>query len=1466
MEEFFIPVQASDLELEPSDNRFYVQSKLEPGYMAESQLLSLVSGVKDRLRYNSKDIIDHQNFDSLYSVTCGSKLNELNGKAVQKMTEALTHGLSNLLRSLSKVNSTSDDAKEYRNAVKMYCFLLTSIVNEMEQNVKTNLNINGKKKTARKSKDEDDNDANVWDWSNFKERVVTALLEVLETPAVFQLWPVASPEKDFGSMLFTSACTLLETKENFSRGNSDLSDAVFRIFSLCVANFDMTDRGSSSIMHLLHNFEHTPPVLANLLAVSVNGYNNGKALLVDVLREIGRLDLRIVARDNTGAKNISSFLEEVAERLPKQVLGQVSLLLPHLNGESYLIRNGVINLIGQVIEKAFEPSSASSSKSGGTKKNRKKPARRCRRTHDSDEEEEESSEEEEDEKHGGDEKEEDEERGENDKDANMTAAMVESSRLELFALLMARAHDVTSFTRAKVLQQLARLAQARALPLNHLAAVASVAADRLLDKSSQVRKCAVALLTTLLQFNPFAANLSKENFREQLQSKATVYKAKLEKRQAVQQQANATQEVKPQAAAGQMAAIAEQDGDEEDKNDEGDDDHEADGNEAAASAPALTDKAKAVAESREDEELQKDRNLLDFLYEAVQFITTLDKCVPVLTDLLGSQSCSDVLECIHFFHTANEFQLDAAPQGIREMLALIWSKEAAVVEAVIDAYRRLYIGTYDFSSVRDVQAGLAHSVARNLIGLTYAAPLSYLTSLEELMSRLMHKNQVPKPVVAALWDIFGSSAAEDEAYRIGAITLLSMLVSADPTLVVKNLPVLVSVGLGSRAHSDLRLARCTCVLLQKLTRKHIDEIAPSVKQRLEQKLTAVVCSSPTEDHAKEWFGAAEQAIATIFVLCRRPEEVCQGLLVALTHKVFANESPEHAAQSSVGNAEQLSKVFFLVGHVAIKLLLYLEQLEARAKQAKSAARAAKNKALAKQSSRQQGGSKKGQKPAAASSAIEEELAVGASEDFAVEQLREEAEVTLLSAERGRTNLLGVFGTLVTNVVANRSKYCHLQLQSSAVLAMCKLMCVSSEFCDTNLQLLFTVLTRATDPALRANVMVALGDMAYRFPNLVEPWSQHMYSCLCDKDENVRLHGLMVLIHLILNDMHKAKKPIADIAKCLTDKNKRISDLAQVFFHELSRKGKNPIYNILPDVISRLSSDADVDADAFRFILKFLMGFIQKDKQTESLVEKLCHRFNTLHMDAQSLPQDLRLAEVQEATEGTEGTEGTAQEDTSEKKAVEPLDANALIIKQCRDIAYCLSQLSYSSPAVFKKLIDHFREYKNKLGDVEVYKCFAAIVAKTRKLAKAETKELIDDFERNLKETHEKLLDEQQTAHNARNALKSGLSAIFCSDDEVEEVDEAKSPAAVKQEGKAGQFEFEAEGQEDSEDEPLSKEPAQRKRGKAAAKPKGKTAAKKAVAAKKKAPPKKAAPSRRGRRRTEPESSEDSEDLLVSESD
>ena len=67
------------------------------------------------------------------------------------------------------------------------------------------------------------------------------------------------------------------------------------------------------------------------------------------------------------------------------------------------------------------------------------------------------------------------------------------------------------------------------------------------------------------------------------------------------------------------------------------------------------------------------------------------KSLPILCQLLGSKTNSDILETINFFIAAHEFGLNQSEEGIRRMAALIWSRDPVVKKAVVGAFERLYI-------------------------------------------------------------------------------------------------------------------------------------------------------------------------------------------------------------------------------------------------------------------------------------------------------------------------------------------------------------------------------------------------------------------------------------------------------------------------------------------------------------------------------------------------------------------------------------------------------------------------------------------------------------------------------------------------------------------------------------------------------------------------------------------------------
>lgn len=131
------------------------------------------------------------------------------------------------------------------------------------------------------------------------------------------------------------------------------------------------------------------------------------------------------------------------------------------------------------------------------------------------------------------------------------------------------------------------------------------------------------------------------------------------------------------------------------------------------------------------------------------------------------------------------------------------------------------------------------------------------------------------------------------------------------------------------------------------------------------------------------------------------------------------------------------------------------------------------------------------------------------------------------------------------------------------MAFSKFLCVSSRFCDEHHRLLFKILETSKDANIRSNIVIALGDVAVSFNNIVDENSNELYKGLSDANFVVKKNTLMVLTHLILNGMIKVKGQLGEMAKCLEDAEPRIADLAKLFFDELSTKD-NAIYNNLPD--------------------------------------------------------------------------------------------------------------------------------------------------------------------------------------------------------------------------------------------------------------------------------------------------------------
>jgi len=804
------------------------------------------------------------------------------------------------------------------------------------------------------------------------------------------------------------------------------------------------------------------------------------------------------------------------------------------------------------------------------------------------------------------------ERGENQK-TQMNA---------FFDVLEERFLDINPYCRCRTMQVYVKLCELDQKFPKRRQRAAELACRSLEDKSSHVRRNAIKLLGTLIRTHPFTAlhgaQLARKDWQERLEkveSELNALKPPVDAPGLDGEKGNTTVDPALLDDATQLESPKKQN-------------------------PAeMTEEEKAAAirkaqeEAATSEAIEKLTLTKRYYSEALKFIDVLHEATGTICQLLGSKNKSEVIEAMDYFEIGDAYNIEQNKVGIRRMLRLIWTKgnsdEGKGVQThLIEAYKRLFFEAPDSFSPNDA----ANYIARNMISLTFGATPAELTSLEQLLATMMKGGLIPDIVIAKLWQVYGVQKREiSRTQRRGAIIVLGMLATANPEIVVGEMETMLRTGLGAHGRADLQLAKFTCVALRRINptgRQAKDSAKFSRLPNDHAMLVKLAAITEVPSESKEWYGLAEQAINAIYAISRHPDVLCSEIIRRKTRAVFSpqtsrpssrdetqaapipttgNASDEAedvtvmpltqqvqtspAKKQKKDNAVALSQLLFIVGHVAIKQIVHLELCELdfkRRKQEKEKSAQAAKELSASTSSRKSSAQVKDK------SKVEEEgdemdLIGGTSEDDFTEVMALIRERELLY---GQDSLLAMFGPMVSEICASNTTYKDRGLQQAATLCLAKLMCVSSEYCEANLPLLITIMERSADATVRSNAVIALGDMAVCFNHLIDENTDFLYRRLADPEPSVKRTCLMTLTFLILAGQVKVKGQLGEMAKCLEDEDKRIADLARMFFTELSTKD-NAVYNHFVDMFSLLSTDKDMDEESFKRIMRFLLGFVEK---------------------------------------------------------------------------------------------------------------------------------------------------------------------------------------------------------------------------------------------------------------------------------
>jgi hypothetical protein len=1120
-----------------------------------------------------------------------------------------------------------------------------------------------------------------------REELLAAFGQLLRDKCLLQLaFSGASPEDAYLYLFVRAACALLESRslcrQERARG------LLVELVTDCLSQYGQGNRLCPILVHALERHEHVATLLVDMILVlghqtqehmpaaddltekdpnhpsgpsrtilPLSASSSGRAGCIrDLVTQVVQIPLSELARDHACARNVARFLTEFADRAPSLLIPYLPLWIPHLDGEAYVLRNALVHAFGQVIQYIAETHSTPEPDSMPS--------------------------------------------------SDETRALFE----RLLHLLLKRLEDVHSLARSRAVQVWQRLGQARCIPVNLYPTLGSNILLRLRDKSVHVRRAALQLFTTCIRLNPFAAHLEEGLFA-----------LRQEQCLRTQQEESSKSDSLPPEMAQEGASFYGL---------------------AAAFAQTVQEAVPVVCSLCRSQQSSDVVDAISALCAAYQFRvpTALTEAPRQMLRLGMSRETGIRDAALSAFHTmyfvlpleqilrSAKHTTDAATaaQALQTLGVL------TITQALVALVARATVG--DLVCLETVLPALVRSerVAPSVLQCWWDVLDERIPgSNQELARGCLFLIQCVAPVVPLTTrqrDLLHERAFDDFIKARWACAVLrrglaAQTLAPDDVLIVERLealltsevtsaywPVAAQAAVATIFHCSRDPHQSIRRALGKLINKHRQASAPaemlseSATHASEQTLPLPWrCSS-------RWlarlftvisaFALHELRFATNQVrLCLRggptgyTDET--GLAEAISSLQLQEQPPAlgrkgrrqpHAAGASAG--ERGRSVLPSMAHTPADPIDVLvstteperfQYLESRFDQVCSALEAD----LAASDA-----------PLCALAPLAAHVLLQDCSATTIEPCRL-SPCSILPSQSPSSSKTDMMLTVPMTVHERKTDSPPNTVGAAAALALGRLACLHESVAERYLRVLFTGLQQARSAHVRLNIVVALGDLVSRFPNRLEPWTDQLYAVLHrDQDARVRRYMLMVLTHLILNEMVKIKGHWADLVLCLKDPDAAVARLARTLFTEMQRKrvsAAQTLVLLLPDLVCSLSSPSvphrrPLSDESFRDMMQFLLSFVHHERLTENLLERFCYRLR-----------------------------------------------GAPDIGTARRLALCIPLLRCTSERCLKRLHELVKCYANRLDDAVIADCFRQVLVRARRATRGhqEVRALIDDLEHRL---------------------------------------------------------------------------------------------------------------------------------------
>ena len=205
----------------------------------------------------------------------------------------------------------------------------------------------------------------------------------------------------------------------------------------------------------------------------------------------------------------------------------------------------------------------------------------------------------------------------------------------------------------------------------------------------------------------------------------------------------------------------------------------------------------------------------------------MEKAIPVVENLLFSQTVGDAVEACALLGIAYQFEIKGADRGVRKALYQVFVRDQSVRDNVAVVYKEIYLCENEVAQSSRQKALMS---VKKLIELLKSLEPGQSPALAQLIIAWRSKDELTAEALQVLWEKFTMKLPDTTSNESrAALMLITMAAQEETGIVIGNLDILIKVGLGPRSKTDLLLARDTCRALLQIKQDSSDIEKASIK-------------------------------------------------------------------------------------------------------------------------------------------------------------------------------------------------------------------------------------------------------------------------------------------------------------------------------------------------------------------------------------------------------------------------------------------------------------------------------------------------------------------------------------------------------------------------------------------------------------------------------------------------------------